>query len=116
MNKMQKLFEAMNQDVAGNLKPPDNMKEYSQFLADFQAANMDKELEIPGMVNHFNGASFHYFRPRLMSLGSALNIYASQMKAEIIIHATIYANVYPSDKPWHGISGPMTPYTPHFGD
>ena len=42
------LLSEMNDVVSTALRPPGTLKEYSQFLADFQAANYDQDLELPG--------------------------------------------------------------------
>ena len=47
------IYEQMEYKAAVDLKPPGTLKEYSLFLAGFQATSQEEELEVPGMEHYF---------------------------------------------------------------
>lgn len=51
-----RLYDRMTDEVktSPNLRPPKILKEYSTFLADFQATAHEQELEVPGGCDQHN--------------------------------------------------------------
>ena len=49
LNSCKKVYDAMAEEVKGkNLRPPESLKDYCQWLAEFNPNIQGKELEIPG--------------------------------------------------------------------
>ncbi len=49
--KYRNIYNKMGEDVGRHLKPPGNIKEYSQFLAEYEITKYDFELEMPGVLD-----------------------------------------------------------------